>query len=306
MLQLGTANAPAASTPASSPPAAASNPAAASATSWQPNPQYLPQLRDEAIACAACHVRNHQRFGPPRLASSLLPLNGYPLTTTPGFERSDFCLPCHQLPPHLAVVGKPLLNTYQEWLTGPYMARGVQCQHCHMPNREHTFLGVHDPETVRQAMHVSAVATRRKDGQLHLRAFVKNIGAGHMLPTTPTPALWLRIAVLDAQGRVLPSQIPPARIGRDIVYTSQGWHERSDTRIAPGQVHELARALPPLPAAASIRVTVDVVPDDYYEGLYQRELAKALPPAQRALYAEALTRAQANRYTALTLTSPIH
>ncbi|HEY0252329.1 MAG TPA: hypothetical protein VGC41_12430, partial [Kofleriaceae bacterium] len=50
------------------------------------------------------------------------------------------------------------------------------------------------------------------------------------------------------------------------------------------------------PTAA--RVTVEVHPDDYYEGFYKARLAEQLQPAIRAQYAQALARSQASHYIA--------
>src|SRR5262249_24957618 len=150
-------------------------------------------LAAEGLTCAACHVRNGVRHGPRVVAPSLLPLPGYRLVELAVYERGDFCVGCHQLPPRLAVAGRPLLDTYREWLYGPYMKRGVQCQHCHMPNREHTWKGIHDPETFRQGIDVAARARHTAGGDVVVTATVTNIGAGHYLPTTPTPAAWLEI-----------------------------------------------------------------------------------------------------------------
>src|SRR5258708_28412090 len=102
-------------------------------------------------------------------------------------------MPCHQLPPRTAVEGKPLLDTYREWLEGPYMRRGIQCQHCHMPNREHAWLGVHDRDTFRQAIRVDAMASRAH-GKVTVLATLANIGAGHFVPTTAPPPPSLRLA----------------------------------------------------------------------------------------------------------------
>ena len=157
-------------------------------------------LGHEGVTCASCHVRAWGRNGPPNVAPSLASLPGYPLTEMSIYERSDFCMACHQLPPRTAVAGKPLLNTYKEWLEGPYMRRGIQCQSCHMPNREHQWLGVHDRDTFRQAIRLAVTATR-SGGVVHVTAELANIGAGHDLPTTTTPAAWLRIELLDARDR---------------------------------------------------------------------------------------------------------
>jgi hypothetical protein len=199
-------------------------------------------------------------------------------------------MPCHQLPPRDAVAGRPLLNTYKEWLEGPYMRRGVECQHCHMPNREHTFLGVHDQHTFRQGIKLTTEA-HRKDGEITVVAELANIGAGHYLPTTPTPAAWLTIELVDARGGTLATA--KQRIGRDIWFDGT-WHEREDTRIPPGASRTFARAW--RVAATTARVTLEVHPDDYYEHFYDDQLRGKLAPDQRAQYEEARRRARASHY----------
>jgi hypothetical protein len=269
---------------------------------YAPNPAFRADLRDEGVSCAACHVRDWYRHGPPGLAPSLLPIPSYPLRQLAIYERADFCLPCHQLPPRLAVNGKPLLNTYKEWLEGPYMARGVGCQSCHMPNREHTFLGVHDPATFRQAIELTGTARRAEGGQVTVLASLKNIGAGHYLPTTSTPAAWLKIELLDVAGRPITGARAAQRIGRDVSYDGS-WHERSDTRIPPGATRDLAGAWRDgrVAEAVTARLTVEVHPDDYYEGFYKEQLTGRLAAAQRKLFDEALARAQGSSYVARTI-----
>ncbi|MEO7733230.1 MAG: multiheme c-type cytochrome, partial [Kofleriaceae bacterium] len=257
-----------------------------------------PDLQSDGVSCAGCHVRNWVRHGPPNVAPSLLPLPGYPLVTVGLYERADFCLPCHQLPPRDAVAGRPLLDTYREWLEGPYLARGVQCQHCHMPNREHTVLGIHDPATFRQGIALAATAHRHGPAVTAV-ARVTNIGAGHYLPTTPTPAAWLSITLIDAHGQPIAGATDRHRIGRDIWFDGT-WHERADTRIPPGETLTVARAWTAgrTAEATAARIAIEVHPDDYYERFYADALAGKLIPAQRALYQQALARALGNRYLA--------
>jgi hypothetical protein len=258
------------------------------------------ELRAQGVTCAACHVRGWRRHGPPRIASSLIPDPSYPLDEQPIYERADFCLPCHQLPARLAVAGRPLLDTYREWLYGPYMASGIECQHCHMPNREHTWKGVHDPDTFRQGIRVEAIAARTPDGVVSVRARVWNQGAGHFLPTTPTPAAWLRVELVDDRDRAIAGARAERRIGRAIEFTGGAWRQREDTRIPPGESLELAAAWTDgrVPAATRARVTLEVHPDDYYEGFYRTKLAGTVTPVERALYEAALARATASRYVA--------
>jgi mono/diheme cytochrome c family protein len=269
-----------------------------------------PALRGDGVACAGCHVRRWVRRGPPAVAPSLLALPGYPLVTVGLYERGDFCLPCHQLPPRTAVAGKPLLDTYREWLAGPYMSRGVQCQHCHMPDREHTVLGIHDPATVRQGLRLTGSAQRDR-GVVRATATLDNIGAGHDLPTTTTPALWLSITLLDARGAPIDGATDRRRIGRDVWFDGTTWHERSDTRIPPGASLSLARGWSGgrIADAVTARLVVEVYPDEFYERFYADKLAGTLAPAQRALYAQAATRARGSHYIAeqrdVTISPPI-
>ncbi|ACY18863.1 c-type cytochrome [Haliangium ochraceum] len=276
---------------------------------YLPNPRFDADLRAQGLNCAGCHLRSWTRLGPPRAdGSKLLAAPGYPLAEAAIYERSDFCLGCHQLPPRLAVNGRPLLDTYREWLQGPYMKRGIQCQHCHMPNREHTWKGIHDPETFRQGIELDTIAARSNStGAVSVRARVTNVGAGHYLPTTPTPAAWLRVELLDGEGEPIPGAHAEKRIGRDLEFKG-GWIEREDTRIPPGQSLELAAAWKAgkVAQATSVRVRVRVVPDDYYERLYRRVLgSRKLAPDLRALYQQALDRAEAAHYVAVDRVVPI-
>ncbi|HEX4449390.1 MAG TPA: c-type cytochrome [Kofleriaceae bacterium] len=248
-------------------------------------------LAAESVQCAGCHVRAWTRRGPAGVAPSLVTLPDYPFTPSPIYDRADFCMTCHQLPPSSAVAGKPLLNTYKEWLEGPYMRRGIQCQSCHMPDREHTWLGVHDPATLRQAYRLDARATRDGDA-IRVDVELANIGAGHDLPTTATPAIYVIVELLDGTrtvGRFA------QRIGRDI-YWDGSWHERSDTRIAPGESLKIARAWHGHATAA--RVTVEAHPDEYYEGLYASRLGAN--PLASSLYGAALQKARGSHYIAET------
>lgn len=261
-------------------------------------------LRDQGLQCAGCHVRGWTRHGPPSTNPSLLAAASYPRQPLELYERGDFCLGCHQLPPRTAVNGRPLLDTYREWLEGPYMARGIQCQHCHMPNREHSFLGIHDADTFRQAITLEITA-RHDTPHIAVQARLTNVGAGHYLPTTTTPAAWLELALVDGRGRAISGAALRVRIGRDVYYDN-GWHEREDTRIPPGESLVISRAWSDARGQAShLRAAVVVSPDDYYERLYERRLAGSLTTERRALYQRALARARANHYTAVERTIPI-
>jgi hypothetical protein len=87
---------------------------------YRPNAAFDARLRQAGLVCTACHVRQHQRFGPPRRSESSAP----PAGTV--------------LPHDFALNGKLIENTYVEWLQSPYATEGVQCQHCHMVRHPHS------------------------------------------------------------------------------------------------------------------------------------------------------------------------
>ena len=276
---------------------------------YRSNAQFKPLLRKQGINCAACHVRDWQRLGPPLVEESkLLSLSNYPRKELAIYERSDFCYACHQHTARMGMNQKPLLNTYKEWLEGPYMRRGVQCQHCHMPNREHTWKGVHDPDTFRQGIRVDVISARsKKTGAVSVRARIVNVGAGHYLPTTPTPAAWLKIQLLDHDGDPVRGATAEKRIGRHIAFKNGKFIDIEDTRIPPGESVELAAAWRKgrVDDAVAVKVTVRVEPDNYYEGLYRQRLRRKLAPKVRALFQEALRNAQKSGYVAYENSVPI-
>ncbi len=274
------------------------------------SPMFDSELRDEGVNCATCHVRDWQRHGPDsRPGTGLRPQPGYPREELAIYERADFCLPCHQQTPrNSAVAGRPLLNTYREWLEGPYMPRGIQCQHCHMPNREHTFKGIHDRDTFRQAIDLETLAGRfGGGGEVSVRARLWNVGAGHFLPTTPTPAAWLEIRLLDSDGGAIEGARDRKRIGRHLV-PGDGMEEAADTRIPPGEYAELAVGWVRgrVDEARYAEVVVRVEPQEFYERFYRARLrTDDLTGEERALYREALAWTQDVRYTALRRRIPI-
>src|SRR5438094_8408422 len=84
------------------------------------NPVYDGTLGPRGLVCAGCHVRAHERFGPPRRDGSLAstaprqPLPHHGVTRTPAFLSSEFCRSCHQFAPDgFALNGKLLENTYE-------------------------------------------------------------------------------------------------------------------------------------------------------------------------------------------------
>ncbi len=188
-----------------------------------PIPSYITEdLHLKGLVCAACHVREHKRYGPPpsKSLTSSIPHGGFEVRNF--FQDSKFCAVCHQFPEGgERTNGKLRQNTYEEWKNSKFYLNGITCQNCHMPNRMHTWRGIHDRDTVLRAISVEVWIDRDK-----LNIKLTNTGAGHNLPTYMVP----KIFVEAYQGN------------KEIVRGTVGWmvdeynleKEIFDTRIPPG------------------------------------------------------------------------
>jgi hypothetical protein len=115
-----------------------------------------------------------------------------------------------------------------------------------------------------------------------LRAW--NNGAGHALPTYATPRIRIVIEGEGNDKRHL-EHVIQRRLEWD---EENGWSERSDTRLLPGQSVALNLELA---EAQTAEITVDVEPDAYYhEWVYPtllRLIASELLPAERKMLLQA-------------------
>jgi cytochrome c553 len=273
----------------------------------EPNPHEVPGLADTGVGCAVCHLRGHVRHGPPPAEPRRLALPSYPLRVLGKFERGDFCMPCHQHTMDAAVNGRPPLDTFREWVASPYYRRGVQCQSCHMPDRAHTWKGIHDPATVRQALHVEA-SLARAGRRVEVTVRLTNAAAGHMLPTTVTPVILVHAAFVDGDGTPLAGTDRILdRVERSLFFRDGRWNERHDTRIAPGRTRVSRFAAPSPVGAQAVRVEIEVRPDYAYEGVYRALIKGARGRAREQLRA-AYARTVSSPFVAVTrdlpLTSP--
>jgi hypothetical protein len=245
------------------------------------NRGFDPALHDRGVVCAACHVRGHQRFGPPRRDGSLssavprakLPHRG--VTRTPAFLSSEFCRSCHQFTPNgFALNGKLLQNTYAEWQASRFAREGVQCQDCHMPDRRHLWRGIHDQAMVASGLEITVTPEhpRLAVGQdFTLTLEVRNTRVGHAFPTYVTPRVRLRGELLDANGPVAGSRREVV-IAREVALDLS--RELSDTRLLPGQSARLAYTARADRPDVRVRLGVIVEPDAFYTDFFETLLAQ--------------------------------
>ncbi len=268
----------------------------------QAPPDFVPaDLGHRGLACAACHVRGHERFGPPPLGEVAEggPHGGF--TVSKAFEDSRFCAHCHQFPddgPRLA--GKLQEDTWAQWAASDYAKAGPggqTCQSCHMPDRQHLWRGIHDPEMTRRAVDVKLELVDLGGGRHEAVATVRNVGAGHHFPTYMVPKVELAFVRRDAGGGAHP-------LGSQLI----GWQvdtgitrEIADTRIPAGEARQFRQPFAAPAGDWRVELVVRVHPAEHYERIYRDSLGRAaqLPAAAVPLLRQALADAVATRYELL-------
>ncbi len=261
---------------------------------WGRNPAFDPRLQKGGMICAACHVREHRRFGPPRRGGAEnaprsgrgnLPHGGFIAET--AFGKSAFCKGCHQFGRDgYALNGKLLENTYQEWLQSGYPERGIHCQDCHMPDRRHLWRGIHDPEMTRKGVTIevdSPSAPIPEGKPVMLRVTVSNTGTGHHFPTYLTPRVVVTGEQLDAAGNVLDGSEQQGVIGWEVTLDLK--QESFDTRIPAGARFIFRYTRLRQDEAVGVRIRLRVEPDYFYERFF-----RAMLEGNRAGKGEALIR----------------
>lgn len=238
------------------------------------NPRHDAALRDEAITCASCHVRDGAVEGP--FGGTKAP---HATRLNPALRSAEFCLRCHQA--LQSYPGKTFVCTFDtgsEWKAGPFAAAGTVCQDCHMPPVEralveggpvrrvgmHGWIGSHlrKGSETNLALWDSLAARRPVGVELRADTLVRvgpggvvewnvrvvNANAGHMLPTgDPERAVIVTLACLAGNGDTLAAE--QTRFGQKW----QWWPEPkklADDRLAPGTERTLTLRLDPAPLGA--------------------------------------------------------
>jgi hypothetical protein len=198
------------------------------------------------------------------------------VTRTSAYLVSEFCRGCHQFEPGgLALNGKLLENTYDEWRASRFQREGMQCQDCHMPDRRHLWRGIHDLDMVRSGLTITAetdAARYRTGDTATVTLRLTSTRVGHAFPTYVTPKVVMGIELIDAAGSVMTGSRIEAVIGREVALDLS--REISDTRLHPGQSRSLVQRWRVDRPGLRARAKVVVYPDDFYTRFFEALLAQ--------------------------------
>lgn len=217
---------------------------------------------------------------------------------SPLFLQSELCASCHQVFHY--ETHTPLEATYMEWKNGPFAAKGIACQDCHMvaidtfkrsaddfirPQREeyhHYFNGANfllyhltglaakkagneelaanaqskfDMAIARlqSAADLEVMPIYRSDKLAEIKVRVKNIRAGHNLPTSLTNIrqMWLEVTAKDKDGNVIMTTGTVSKDGelpKDVrLLNSDGQNDGFHFALDPWVIQSFARhdTIPP-------------------------------------------------------------
>lgn len=238
---------------------------------YAPNPSFDPELQDDAITCATCHVKDGIVYGP--FGDTDAP---HPVAKGEFLLTEENCVRCHQ-----AQATYPentlgcFFTTGQEWNDSTYPENQQTCQSCHMPEvtrrlapaydrpervtRRHWFGGSLIPKhpdfedeiaPLRAIFGSGAEITLLPGSEntpnnpetIQLAVRIANTNAGHLFPTgDPERHVDITATARNADG----TELAKTEIRLGSIYSWWPTIElESDNRIPPGQHHDLILEVP--------------------------------------------------------------
>ena len=224
---------------------------------YEPNPHFDPQLQQDAVTCASCHVRDGVVLGP--FGDTAAP---HPVAKSDDLLSNKVCTDCHQANAWFEKIGLAcVFDTGSEFDSGPYAKDGFTCQRCHMPEvqrpliaggpvrntRRHWFGGSMIPKQERFEDEIAALREHFPDGMtlawielpnrllsmsaITLQFSVYNERAGHSVPTgDPERFVLVTARIKDAAGATIAARTE--RIGSVWEWSPQP-RKISDNRLGP-------------------------------------------------------------------------
>jgi hypothetical protein len=188
-------------------------------------------LSREGITCDFCHtvvaVDMERREQPFDLDPGDVKRGPFEYSESPGHRTAYsplhrasplLCAACHE---YRNPAGVAVLSTYSEWTAGPYPARGVPCQDCHMSTvpgatardgltqrslrvvNQHRVVGGSARSQLARGLDVAIESLTRSGGSAVVTVSVTNVAAGHAVPGgLSTKSLVLAVGVETGDGTV--------------------------------------------------------------------------------------------------------
>jgi hypothetical protein len=229
-------------------------------------------ITKEGVTCHFCHslvdvnpnadLESPDRFKIHPGKTIMSPKKGietdYHITSkSPLHKKSELCAGCHEY----SYNGIKIMSTYSEWLKGPYSAKGVHCQNCHMIRQKvgrgaaakdifsHYLAGGHSVTQVKKAVKIDILGIKKQRDRVVVDLQVVNVGSGHSLPTgIPTRKLILTCEVTTGEKVTSKKKIVYEKVifdakGRELKVDSEimqglGVQIVKDNRIAPGEARK--------------------------------------------------------------------
>jgi hypothetical protein len=248
----------------------------------------------EAVTCDFCHqvtalgapLSNTSQVLTPdgtkraQLADSKSP--AHKTASSPIYASAEFCGSCHDV--SHPVNGMHLETAYSEWKASPYAKQGIVCQECHMDpqpgtagaggkQRDKIYMmsfaggnaGIGSKSAAEQMLRSAArIDVQAPDqtggGDDNVTVTVRNVGAGHFLPTglTEVRKMWLEVRFVDGTGAVIATKrhdygtvLKDAKGNHPVeLWDAAGVY--SDDRIPPQGASTLAFPLPKTSGPVSV------------------------------------------------------
>jgi hypothetical protein len=234
--------------------------------------------RSQGVNCASCHVRNG------RMVNRMTKTNSPHRTVVDAsFGGAAFCADCHQFKfPVLGADGKverftsqPMQSTVSQFSQGPYANGAGGCATCHATTYGHGFPGSHDSSFLSAALSVTTCRTATQ-----LRVTIKNIAAGHNVPTGDIHS---HINV-DLWDPLAPQKMFRGVLGRSFEALPDGGKKTiADTTLPPQQATTFAIDV------ASLMPDIGSTPDRFELALSYVFIADDVPDPRRKLEEPSVT-----------------
>jgi len=201
--------------------------------------------REDAVSCLSCHQAGDHMAGP---SEGMEDAPCRPIHDPAQENVVKMCFGCHNQ--H---------DTGTEWLNsayGPHAAEPrarppTSCLDCHMPvvtrpiveggkprrSHRHTWPGGHDLALLQKAAEIEVAVEPLEGGGKRFRVWVKNVGAGHNIPTDARHRSFdTYVKLWDAGGNVILDPLDPAQQRQAHAAVYRKFYRNSgvrDTQIPP-------------------------------------------------------------------------